>query len=120
MNLIVWNCRGTASKGFAGLIKDMKRDYSTSFIALLETHTSGNVAKRIVRRIGFENHFIKDARGQAGGIWLLWDSNFWNIKVLKESNQMVHVEVMINNNTSWFLSIVYGSPYFTPRQTLWD
>lgn len=71
MNLICWNCRGTASKGFVGLVKDMKREYSASFIALLETHSSGTVAKRIAKRIGFENQFIKDARGQAGGIWLL-------------------------------------------------
>lgn len=120
MNLICWNCRGTASKGFAGLIRDMKRDYSSSFIALLETHSSGNQAKRIVRRIGFENHVIRDARGQSGGIWLLWDSNFWNISVIKETNQLVHVEVKVTNSSSWYLTIVYGSPHYTPRQSLWD
>lgn len=59
MNLIYWNCCGAASKGFAGLVKDITRDYSASLIALLETHTSGMLARRIVKRIGFENPFIK-------------------------------------------------------------
>lgn len=80
MNFICWNCWGTTSKGFAGLVKNMKREYSTSIIALLETHTSGTQAKRIIKRIGFENQFIEEARGQAGGIWLLWDASYWKIQ----------------------------------------
>lgn len=33
---------------------------------------------------------------------------------------MVHVEVIINNNRSWFLTIVYGSTHYSQRRTLWD
>lgn len=120
MNLIVWNCRGTALKGFADLVKYMKREYNASLIALLETHTSGSQAMRIAKRICFENQFIKDARGQTRGIWLLWDSTYLNIKVLNDSSQIVHVEVSVNNDRSWFISIVYGSPHYSQRQSLWD
>lgn len=86
MNLICWKCRGTAFKGFASLVKDMIREYSTSFVALLETHSSGNQAKRVAKRIGLDIMFIKDARGQARRIWLLWDSNHWNIQILRATN----------------------------------
>lgn len=120
MNLLCWNYRGTAAKGFVGLVKDMKREYAASFIAFLEIHTSGTKAKRIARRMGFDKQFIKDARGQAGGICLLWDSNHWDITILRDSNQIVHVEVKVLNNSSWFLTIVYGTPHYTQRQTLWD
>lgn len=100
MKLICWNCRGTASKGFAGLIKDMKRDYSASFIALLETHTSGTLAMRIAKRTGFENQFIKDPRGQAGGIWIIWDygtslycKTLINMCMLKLANPLLGVDI---------------------------
>lgn len=120
MNLICWNCFGTASKGFPGLIKDMKTEYSASFVVLLETHTSGIQARKIARRTGFDNQFIKDRRGQSGGIWILWDSNHWNVKILKEYSQMVHVEVNPNSTSSWFITIVYGNPHYSQRQTLWN
>lgn len=53
MSVICWNCRGTASKGFAGLIKDMVRDQGVSMIALLETHTSGSHATSIIKKNWF-------------------------------------------------------------------
>lgn len=109
-----------AARGFVGLVKDMKREYSSSFIALFETHTSGVKASRIAKRMGFENQFIKDARGQAGGIWLLWDSVHWNVQILRDSNQLVHMKVCPAISNPWFLTIVYGSPHFAPRQSLWD
>lgn len=120
MNLICWNCRGTASKGFVGLVKDMKREYSASFIALLETHTSGNQAKKIAKRMGFEHQFIVDARGQAGGIWLIWDSVHCPIQILRDTTQLVHVKVSPSNASPWFSTIVYGSPHYANRQILWD
>lgn len=122
MNIICWNCRGTTSKGFVGLTKDMKHEYSASFIALLETHSSGNQAKRLVRRMGFDHdhHFIVDAIGQSGGIWLLWDINHWNIQILKDTSQLVHVKVAPPNASHWFLTIVYGSPHFTRRHSICD
>lgn len=120
MNLICWNYRGTASKGFVGLVKDMKREHNVSCLALLETHTSGTKARRIARRMGFDKQLIKDARGQSGGIWLLWDSNVWDIVVIKDSTQLIHAEVRVHNQASWFFTIVNGSPHYTQRQILWD
>lgn len=71
--------------------------------------------RKIARRIGFENQYIKDARGQSSGIWLLWDSNNWDISILKESNQFVHLQIGKDNTRHWFVTIVYGSPHFSPR-----
>lgn len=38
MNVTCWNCCGTMAKDFAGLIRDLRYEYSASMIALLETH----------------------------------------------------------------------------------
>lgn len=66
MNVMSWNCRGTASKGFASLIRDICREYSTSLIFLLETHTSGHTIEHIVQKMGLDGCFVEEARGHAG------------------------------------------------------
>lgn len=68
MNCLSWNCLGTAAKGFPGLVKDLRKEYSASLIFLLKTHSSGQVAVRQVKKTGFSGSFIEDARGQSGGI----------------------------------------------------
>jgi len=41
LSVISWNCRGTISRGFGILIKDMMKQYKSSFVILMEIHTSG-------------------------------------------------------------------------------
>lgn len=57
MNFLSWNCRGTSAKGFPSLVKDLKKEYDSSLIFLLETHSSGENAGRIVKKIGFSGSF---------------------------------------------------------------
>ncbi|KAG5071461.1 hypothetical protein JHK86_006672 [Glycine max] len=40
LSVISWNCRGTISRGFGILIKDMMKQYKSSFVILMEIHTS--------------------------------------------------------------------------------
>lgn len=120
MNLRCWNCQGTIAKGFAGLIKDLRREYYCSLIALLETHTNGSTANKIIKKNGFEKNFIQRAQGQSGGFWLLWDSAYWNLTILNSSSQWVHAEVKVHGASSWFITIVYGCPHFARRKSLWD
>lgn len=118
MNILCWNCRGTAAKGFARLIKDIKQEYAASMIVLLETHTSGPTAKRIINKIGFDKNFLQEAQGQAGGIWLLWDSAQWNLTIVCSTSQWIHAEVKIQGADPWYITFVYGSPHFARRQSL--
>jgi exonuclease III len=99
MNIISWNCRGVAGKGFVNLLKDMIQDRNTNFICLMEKHVSENKAKKIIKRTGFSYSFVVDADGQAWGIWCLCNNDVWMVKVLRSSNQYVHMEV------SWLLGI---------------
>lgn len=120
MNVLCWNCRGTASKGFAGLIKDLRREFSFSLMMLVETHTSGNRALGVIRRLGFDGKQVVDATGHAGGIWILWDSSVWAVKIISSSPQIIHMEVSWRNEATWYLFAVYGNPHHAQRQYLWD
>lgn len=59
MNILCWNCRGTTSRGFGSLIRDMRKVNDANFIILMETHTNGFRATCIVRKIGLNGSFIQ-------------------------------------------------------------
>ncbi|KAE8708652.1 hypothetical protein F3Y22_tig00110336pilonHSYRG00051 [Hibiscus syriacus] len=42
-------------------------------IALFETHVSGCVTDKVIRRSGFQNSFRVEAHDFSGSIWILWD-----------------------------------------------
>jgi len=71
MNTLAWNCRGTCARGFGSLVKDTSKEYETSLMFLLETHSYKDSTNRIIPKLGFNNHFIQDGQGQSGGIWCL-------------------------------------------------
>lgn len=118
MNILSWNCRGTAQKGFVNLIKDLRREYHTSFICLMETHTCAKTADRILRRVQLDGQFVVEIRGQAGGIWCLWDPMVWKVNIIGHSDQFVHMMIKWKQTEEWALTVVYGSPHIQPRLSL--
>lgn len=120
MNFVTWNCRGALAKGFTGLVKDIRKEYDATLIFLLETHASGEKARRQARRTGFTGNFIIDSHGQAGGIWCLWDETIWKVRILDSSDQFAHLQVTWKGRIFWYITVVYASPRFAPRQKLWE
>ncbi|KAF7838421.1 putative ribonuclease H protein At1g65750 family [Senna tora] len=119
MNYIVWNCRGTGVKTFPRLIKDLKREFKVDFLALLETHQSGQNAKDIMSKLGFDHSEVVEANGQSGGIWCLWNENGFSIQTVFKNSQLVHLKVL-NGSSSWFLTVTYGSSNATARRDMWN
>lgn len=81
----------TGMKGFAGLVNDIIREYDVGFLCLMETHISGARVRSIVNRMSLDGCFMVEAQGFAGGIWCLWNSSLWKVRVLESSNQYVHL-----------------------------
>lgn len=87
MNLIGWNCRGAAGRGFVNLIRDIRSEYNVSMMFMVEIHVSGTRSHNIIKRFGFDSWFIQEAQGQSGGIWIVWDSKDWSVDVLNNDTQ---------------------------------
>ncbi|KAI9117074.1 hypothetical protein K1719_012073 [Acacia pycnantha] len=68
MNLIVWNCRGAASKTFPERIKDLIKGVKVNILILIETCDNRAKVDRIVRKLGFNNWIMVEYSGYAGGI----------------------------------------------------
>ncbi|RYR72069.1 hypothetical protein Ahy_A02g006258 [Arachis hypogaea] len=92
MNIISWNCRGAGSKAFPSIIRDLRQEYDANFFILLETHVSGPRGKQIRDKMGFDKSFVVDAMGHSGGIWCLWDSAVWNVDVVDQDRQYIHLK----------------------------
>lgn len=69
MNVLCWNYMGTTAQSFSNLIKNLRYDYSFSFLILVEMHMSGNKANNIIQNLNFDGRYIQEATGQASGIW---------------------------------------------------
>lgn len=93
MNIITWNCKGVSRKSFPGLIRVLKSKYETQFIILMETHINGERNHGIVRRMGFDSFCISEAQGHSGGIWCLWDSSAWKVRVISSCMYFIHISV---------------------------
>lgn len=120
MKVLSWNCKGTAFKGLVGLIKDLKREFCVSLFTLMKTHTSGDFAHKIIRRIGFDSHHVEEVCGKSEGLRCLRDSSCWNIQVLFSSYQFIRMKVNKPQEQLWYLTVVYGSTRYAPRQPLWE
>lgn len=120
MNAISWNCRGIGNKGFVPLIKDISREYDATMIFLLEIHASGDRVRKIVSKMGFDGSLIIESLGQSGGIIAIWKTSFWQVDILKQSTQYLHLEVGWKREAKWLLTVVYGKPHLQARISLWD
>ncbi|XP_020211577.1 uncharacterized protein LOC109796303 [Cajanus cajan] len=110
MNWMSWNCRGAGSKGFSSLMNDVIKEYDVGVLCLLETHINGRRAKQVASRIKLDGVHIVDAHGQAGGIWYLWDSKKWDLAIVTQSSQFIHIKVRCGDS-HWFCTFVYASPH---------
>ena len=117
MNCLFWNCRGANKPNFRRSIRYILKKYQTDFLALFETHASGDKAMKICHNLGFDNSFRVDAIGQSGGIWILWRDQAGVITVLESSDQFVHARVMIGTEIIHIIA-VYAAPTVSRRSGL--
>ncbi|XP_061376067.1 uncharacterized protein LOC133318127 [Gastrolobium bilobum] len=112
---------GAGKKGFSALIKDMVFQNKIQVLVLLETRISGSKADRVVRSLGFDNFFIREAVGFSGGIWILWNKSMTSISILEEDHQFVHSKITwLNSGIEEYFTFIYGSPRRPKRRVLWE
>ena len=119
MNFLIWNSRGTGSRNFSNLVREISSFYAVDFFAILETRCSGNKAVDICSKLNFDNFEIVDAMGFKGGIWCCWSNKFRGIEVIAKNSQFIHLRIQKNTGEFWWLTIVYGSPIALNRRSLW-
>ncbi|KAI9124952.1 hypothetical protein K1719_003568 [Acacia pycnantha] len=119
LRTLVWNCRGAASKGFAAVLKDMKRRYRLDLVVILEPRISGNTASKVIKNWGFKHSVRVEAVGFSGGIWILWEIDDLSVDVRILDEQFIHCKLRFGREEMIFTA-VYASPNEQRRNRIWE
>ncbi|KAF7844864.1 reverse transcriptase [Senna tora] len=119
LHMFAWNARGAAGSAFKRVFADMMQRYKPNLVLVTETRVAGDKATEIINGLGFNNHFMVNPMGYAGGMWLLWNEDQVKVTVLDHTFQEIHTRVEVNNSSPIFVSCVYASPLRERRKILW-
>ncbi|KAJ4843082.1 hypothetical protein Tsubulata_019141 [Turnera subulata] len=110
---------GAGKPQFRRIIKEMASQYRPNLMIIIEPRISRRKALKVIRQLGYPNLHRVDARGFAGGIWLLWDADQITVSILYNHPQFIHARIE-KDNCSTLLTHVYGFPQPRWRQYLWQ
>lgn len=121
MIVITWNCRDAGNRNFPNIAKQIVRDFHGNILCLVETRISGDMAKKVVRKLRFSNWHRVEASGFAGGIWVLWDDSRFQVQYVDLNTQYIHCHITdISNSEECLLTFVYGETTQYKRKPLWE
>lgn len=120
MNILMWNCRGADNQDFIHAFKDMIAYHKPTIVILTETKLAGSRALSTVETLGFPNHAHTDAKGNSGGIFVLWTNDILG-EILISTRQEIHMRCKVSlSSLPFILSAIYSLPYKDYRKVLWD
>lgn len=81
MNILIRNCRGVIKPTFRKIVMDLVEWHQLVIFVITETWIDGPRADEIIKRLHFDGAYSTETIGYAGGIWLLWRSDFVSINI---------------------------------------
>ncbi|XP_061337162.1 uncharacterized protein LOC133284184 [Gastrolobium bilobum] len=90
------------------------------YVVILEPRVSGVKAARIIKSMGFSNHYIEEAFGFSGGLWLLWNHEKLSLDVVDSSYKHIHCKVELPEQVPFLFTAVYANPRIEKRKELCD
>ena len=99
-------------------MREMVVKLKPSILILLETRVQYRRVNNFWEKLGFHPIAIEEARGFAGGIWILVKDNTISCSILESSSQTVTLSFG-NGNSEWLCTAVYASPIPNIRASLW-
>ena len=110
MRALVWNCRGVGSSLTIPLLKEAVLLHFPSLVFLSETKNKKSVLNSVKQKIKFDNLFVVDPVGMAGGLAVMWKDEVTVKRVLFTS---FTIELLIGDrdtNLDWWCVCIYASP----------
>ncbi|KAL6582742.1 hypothetical protein OROMI_004820 [Orobanche minor] len=115
ISTLFWNVRGIGNKQAQNKIRMLKRNHKFNVLALIEPKVDLNT-NFFLKRFGFHS-VCANVRNH---IWLFTETDT-KIHIIKNTEQMLHVEVNCSSMPSVFcLTVVYGRNTKIQRREVWD
>ncbi|KAJ4832945.1 hypothetical protein Tsubulata_024088 [Turnera subulata] len=110
---------GAKSELFSSSFRDMVQQHRVHLAVILEPRISGVSAERVIRSLCFRGWAREDARGFAGGIWILWWPEVLAVSVEQRFDQFLHVRVTLHGKEPFLLTAVYDRPLESRQSVVW-
>ncbi|XP_035834024.1 uncharacterized protein LOC118482594 [Helianthus annuus] len=123
MNFGSLNIKGAGGVGKASEVKELRRKFNLSFIAIQETQFRDLPVSKIRRfwdNSDFEFSKV-DADGRSGGLLSLWNSGVFKKEMeIKNQNFLLIKGRIVGDNEDLVIVNVYGSTNQANRRRLWE
>ena len=120
MKWLFWNVRGMNKRYKQKEIKMLIQN-KVCLAGLVETRVKNNKLSSVLRGIAPGWQVLHNYEDSANGrIWVIWDNNWYEVKKISSSTQMVHCQV--NERSKGYqimLTVVYGLNTTEQRKSLW-
>ena len=89
-------------------------------VGLLETKVNHSNEVMIMQAISRRWNFVINSLARKR-IWLCWDSDVWDVVIVKEYPQFIYCSITnLRGNVSFFATFTYASNSFVERRILWQ
>ena len=116
----MWNCRGVGSPLTVPQLREVVRLHSPSLVFLSETKKKKSFLNSVKQWIKFDNVFVVDPVGLAGGLAVLWNKE---LKVKKVLFTSFTIELLIDDSelgAEWWCICTYASVDARVRKGQWE
>ncbi|XP_058763491.1 uncharacterized protein LOC131636928 [Vicia villosa] len=120
--ICTWNVRGINKEARHRKVKSYLNKFNVPVVGLLETRVKQHNADRIRRKFG-NKWMVADnyAHHENGRIWLMWNFQEIELRIVQLGEQYIHAEVSdLNHNTLYCLTVVYACNQLEKRKVLWN
>jgi exonuclease III len=119
MNRIcVWNCLVEANTSFYRYCKQYVETWKPAMLVILETRCDHNKLTKTFTLLGYDGVLSSEVQGYAGGIIVVWKTEFFEVHLLQKKFQFLHLKVSYPRGKMWLFTAVYASPNEDNRRIL--
>ncbi|KAI8025856.1 hypothetical protein LOK49_LG02G03284 [Camellia lanceoleosa] len=120
MDLLIWNCRGAGNKKFKRTMRELVQIHKPELVVLMEPKVEFKDMGMFFNCMGFTASAHVNPIGRSGGIWMIWNPNVVNVRVVEACSQQITATISRQDFQDWVLSAVYASPNANKRDELWE
>jgi len=120
MRVICWNCQGLGTPLTVQNLRAMVVQERPNLILLMETKNKKLVVDRLRRKLNFQNSFVEEPQGIAGGMAVLWNTEM-EVEVEFSSQEMINLTCFdYESNIKMRLSCIHAPNIYGERLQLWE
>lgn len=120
MKIISWNCQGLGNPLTIQELRALIALERPSIVFLMETKNKATKVESICKKLQFQNLFLENPMGIAGGLALMWNEEV-TLTVQRSSKHFIHVQCIESaRNLSMQITFIHASTHLGERIQLWQ